>query len=52
MHYAVPDYDRTQIRTLLRCAVNGPKLGRYYEGEQSVPASVPAEKVAIKSSMN
>jgi len=34
MHYAVQDYDRTQLRSLQRCTLFAPVSGRFYDPEK------------------
>ena len=38
MHFAVQDYDRTQLRSLQRCTLVAPVSGRFYEPEQEKSA--------------
>ena len=37
MHYAVPDFDRSQLRQMLRCSLVGPRIGEVYESERHYP---------------
>jgi taurine dioxygenase len=44
MHIALPDFDQTQPRHMLRCSLKGDRIGRVWHGEDSVAALAPPEQ--------
>ena len=47
IHIAVPNYDKTKIRYMLRTSLLGAETGRYYEDASRKEASVEAELAAV-----
>jgi taurine dioxygenase len=43
MHVALADFDQRQPRHMMRCSIEGDRIGRVWRGEDSIDALPPAQ---------